>query len=446
MPEEKTIGEMLKEEGLIKEEEEKEEIKPEPRQLDINKVMVELEKIRAVVDTLKAVKFEADERIKELAEAIGEVRSLFFQRDANIKEMQTKLEKLEETIKEIKPTKIEKSIKETEKEIDELAAKVEKIENISKDLNQRTSKTEKILEGIRSIENIQKLDEEIAEKLNKIEELKTSVERDAAKSERFYLESEKRVKEFKDVKEKLEKLDGLTKELVRNLDEIRIKLDSYVTKEDVSKLINEELKLGKRKEKLEEKEKKKEEIVTLLKNMKEQYKRGLISEDAYKEIVEKNESILENIEKELSKFKTEEVPQNLGEWLDYIERKIEELDINLSSNRKQIEHLSKKIKELSKENVHHFIPTHTTDTSILIDEVDEITNLLSDLEDQYRKGMISERTYREVKEKNLAKIKKIKSILNQEESDTEHREIEKKLNALKEKLEKMKRYYPLVIE
>jgi len=346
LPEEKTIGEMLKEEGLIKEEEEKEEIKPEPRQLDINKVMVELEKIRAVVDTLKAVKFEADERIKELAEAIGEVRSLFFQRDANIKEMQTKLEKLEETIKEIKPTKIEKSIKETEKEIDELAAKVEKIENISKDLNQRTSKTEKILEGIRSIENIQKLDEEIAEKLNKIEELKTSVERDAAKSERFYLESEKRVKEFKDVKEKLEKLDGLTKELVRNLDEIRIKLDSYVTKEDVSKLINEELKLGKRKEKLEEKEKKKEEIVTLLKNMKEQYKRGLISEDAYKEIVEKNESILENIEKELSKFKTEEVPQNLGEWLDYIERKIEELDINLSSNRKQIEHLSKKIKEL----------------------------------------------------------------------------------------------------
>jgi uncharacterized protein YutE (UPF0331/DUF86 family) len=73
MAKEKPVGEILKEEGIIKEEIEE---KPVKEEIDVRNVLVEVEKLKAIVDTLKAVKFEADERIKELAESVGEVRSL----------------------------------------------------------------------------------------------------------------------------------------------------------------------------------------------------------------------------------------------------------------------------------------------------------------------------------------------------------------------------------
>jgi len=412
LPEEKPVGEILKEEGIIKEEREVEE-KPTEEKVDIHNVLVEVEKLRAVIDTLKTVKLDTDQRIRELAEAIGEIRSLFFQRDAGIKEMETKLEKIEEVVKDIKPEKIRKQLEERDKELNVVNAKLEKLEEMSKDLSQRLVKIEKILEGIKSMENLKEMVDEIEEKVRKIEELKFSVERDTAKAERFYLESEKRLGEVREIREKLSKIEELTKELVRSVDENRIKLDAAVTKQDLEKAIEEKLRIGKRKEeKIAEKEEKKKEIVSLIKSIEEQHNKGLISDAAYSEIVEKNRAILEKIENDIKKLKSEEEPKDVGEMLDLLQEKIEELTTMIATLEKRIAALEEKKEKVKTEKIEKEVVKRVSPRAIyLTKRLKEAEELLAVIEDQYRKGMISEKTYNEVKKRNLEQIEKIKKEL-----------------------------------
>ena len=400
MPKEKPVGEILKEEGIIKEEVEEKSVKEE---IDVRNVLVEVEKLRAVVDTLKTVKFEADERIKELAEAIGEIRSLFFQRDAGIKEMETKLEKLDETVKDIKPERITKQLEEKDKEFDATNAKLEKLEELAKDLGQRLAKVEKILESIKSVENLKELVDAVQEKLSKMEELKSSVERDAAKTERFYLEGEKRLGEVREMGEKLSKLEELTKELVRSVDESRIKLDAAVTKEDLEKAIEEKLRLGgKKEEKLAEKEETKKEIESLLKSIEDQYNKGLISDAAYNEVVEKNKAMLEKLEKDIERLKSEEQPKDIGELLESIQEKVEELETRTTA----AERITAS-KQVAEPEAKPEVEKPSPKVIALQERLKEAEELLATIEDQYRKGMISEKTYEEVKNKNLEQIAKI---------------------------------------
>lgn len=418
MVKEKPVGEILKEEGIIKEEVEVGE-KPTKEEVDVRNILVEVEKLRAVVDTLKTIKFEADERIKELAESVGEVRSLYFQRDASIKEMEAKIEKIEEDVKDIRPERIKKLLEEKEKQLEEIGVKVEKFSEASKDLNQRLTRAEKILEGIKSIENLKSLLNAIEEKAKKVDELKSSVEKDAARTERFYLESERRLSELNEIREKVVKVEELTKELVRSVDENRIRLEACVTKEDLKKAVEEELKIGaKKEEKLAEIEEKKKEITSLLSSIEEQHKKGMISESSYKEVVEKNKALLEKLEREVERLKSEEEPKDVGEFLELMREKLEESLASISLNEKKIAALEEEVKKLAERKVEVKVVQKPAfkRTSMLKERLKEIEDLLTSIEEQYRSGIISEKTYQEVKEKNMKEVERISKEIEKLES------------------------------
>ena len=246
---ERAVGDILRDEGIIKDDEERyREDSGQGEKISITRVLMEVEKLREVVNTLKTIKFEADERIKELAESIGEIRSLFFQRDSTIKETEKQVEELVDIVKEFKPEKFKKMIELRDQDVGKLSANIEKITTFCEDLGKRTTKSEKILEKVRSIENIEDLNKEMNDTFEKIKELKWAVERDSAKSERFFLESEKRVKEIQSMQAKVEQTEELTKEMLKDFDSTKIKMDDFITKEDFSKSLAEQLKMGIKKE------------------------------------------------------------------------------------------------------------------------------------------------------------------------------------------------------
>ena len=119
----KTVGEILKEQGITgerKEDGKKEEKKEEEKKISfigeirIKKLVMDLEKLRAEVDGLKEVKFSSDERIKELAENLGEIRSLLFQKDSIVKELEAKLKVIDDSVSDVEPRKISKQFQKEE--------------------------------------------------------------------------------------------------------------------------------------------------------------------------------------------------------------------------------------------------------------------------------------------------------------------------------------------
>jgi hypothetical protein len=112
---EKTVGEILQEQGVIspvreeKKEQQKEDIEEKKisflGEIKIKQLVMDLEKIKAEVEGLREVKFSSDERIKELSESIGEIRSMLFQKDSLVKELETKIKLLEDSVNDIEPKK-----------------------------------------------------------------------------------------------------------------------------------------------------------------------------------------------------------------------------------------------------------------------------------------------------------------------------------------------------
>ncbi|MCX6742490.1 MAG: hypothetical protein NTX24_04960 [Candidatus Pacearchaeota archaeon] len=436
---ERAVGDILRDEGIIKDDEERYREDPgQGEKISITRVLMEVEKLREVVNTLKTIKFEADERIKELAESIGEIRSLFFQRDSTIKETEKQVEELVDVVKEFKPEKFKKMIELRDQDVGKLNANIEKITTFCEDLGKRTTKSEKILEKVRSIENIEDLNKEVNDTFEKIKELKWAVERDSAKSERFFLESEKRVKEIQSMQAKVEQTEELTKEMLKDFDSTKIKMDDFITKEDFSKSLAEQLKMGiKKEERVAEKTKKKEEIEILIKNLDDQFNKKMISEGAYREITEKNAIILKNIDKEIENIGTEKEMNSINDWSKYIESAVDGLKMNTDINKKKIEQLEAEMQNSSKpergKTRDESEKESLSEPNPFDQEIKEIKELLNTIEQQHKRGIISEKTYNEVRKRNLEKIERLG------ESHRIHRRRNIKIKKLKRNLRKTNR-------
>ena len=326
----KTVEEILKEEGVIKPrpQEDKEKIKVE-EEIDLRKIVMSIEKLQTQLETFKDTREQNDEKIRELTEKIGEIRSMFFQRESLIKETETKVKMLDDIVSDINPQKYMKELEKSKQELLEAQAKVEKVEVAERDIASSLSTLRQTMQNIKSVENLEKMLDEVKENVTKSRGLKDDIDRMAAKSERFYLEMEGRIKEFIEIKAKADKIDDLTKELARSLDSINIRLTGFVTKSDIEDLKkNVNSIISSNKDYIESKlkelgsfldlpseeiatranqlKKRRVEVSNLLMSIEGQYKKAFISQKTYDEVKQKNENILRQVEEELSQLESGE--------------------------------------------------------------------------------------------------------------------------------------------
>ncbi len=283
----------------------------------------------------------------------------------------------------------------------EEGAKIEKLERMSEDIARQMKGMQKILENVKSMENLVSVSREIEEKLSRIEDLKAGTERDAEKSEKTYLEMERRMQELIQVRESVRKLDELTRELVKSVDEEKIKIAGLVGKEDLQKALDAALKPPNVGKTQEDKANEKREIESLLKNLETQYKKGLISKESFEEVSEKNKVLAQKMDAEIKDYDASKNPQTLAEWMQSVENELNSVEMKLSiaetgNGMRQNIRQAKEIK---------------TDSPGFpkMAEMNDIRSLLSELEDQYREGQITESAYEEMAERNRKKLEKIEA-------------------------------------
>ncbi|MHA1866309.1 MAG: hypothetical protein ACTSWZ_07375 [Candidatus Heimdallarchaeaceae archaeon] len=417
---EKTVGEILKEQGVIREKEEKkpeekkEEEIPEGKisflgEIRIKKLVMDLEKLKAEVEGLREVKFSTDERIKELAENIGEIRSMSFQKDSLVKELQAKIRLLEDSISDIEPKKISKRFQKQEEKFAQFEAETEKVKSMYKDVLKRVEEAQKILEGIKSVENLREKVRQMEDMLSKSIETKAEIDRLAGKTEKLYTEIDDKIKEFSKLKSELEKVDDLTKELTKSIDEINIKLKGFAKKEDIEtfkKTINDLVISNKEKiekrlkeiedainipeeeitSRIEELEKKREGILNLISSLEEQYRKGSIKKETFEEVREKNETLLKKINDDIKRLEAQKglsikslpnIISELEEGLKILEEKTTNLEEGLESAKNlevrtsvlenSIEEIKESLKQVSPEKMARMVNAIEIQTEIVND-------------------------------------------------------------------------------
>ena len=282
---------------------------------DLKNLMIEVEKLKTLVESIKEIRSGTEEKIQRLTESVGEIRSMSFQKEAEVGEMEAKLDKLNEMVGELKPEKIATELGKRDKEIGTHEVRLEKMEIKTEDVLKRTKEIQKILENIGNLENIVNVSKNVTEKTVKIDKSMKDIERLTDKAEKLYVELSKKLEEFTIYKSKQESMEELVQELVKTVDQINIKFDDYAKSEDVTALkeslaaIDKEFQQSKKQvsvvkalpPELQTLQKQKEEIQMLLSSVEEEYKNRGIPESEYMKIKETNLKKLEDVNKKIKK-------------------------------------------------------------------------------------------------------------------------------------------------
>lgn len=343
--------------------EEKEEEKSET-------TSIEIEKLKVLIETVREANKALEESLRNLSESIGELRSMVFQTEGSTKEMGLKLEKIEDEISQVKPKEIEKKFNELNSKIEKQQLAIEKLEVMSKDLGKKINEIHKMLKSIGGIENLINVNEEIQKKIKEIKEVFNYIERLALKTEKVFVDLSKSLNEFIVYKTRQESLEELSKDILKSIDEINVKLDGFSTKKDLEMIKGDLLVLQKQVEEInsalgairtripepiEQLKKEKESIEFFLSSLEEQLKDGRISLGEYEKIRKNNLERIKEIEDELRE-KWEKIIEAIskGEEIKFEERekregereeKEEEVVKNEKNLREEMVDVLKRIKE-----------------------------------------------------------------------------------------------------
>lgn len=223
----------------IEEEEYPEEVtgekisKPETSLPDL---ILRIEKIDGKLEILTKFRDEMSERATQLAEEIGELRSMILERERSFDKMKSEFEKVQESVSELEPIKIRKEMERREGEILEVSAKLEKIENMVKQLEEENKKFKDLFNKIKSFENLVDMYYDVSRRVSQVKDVKNYVDRVASKVENIFSELNDKLGELENQKDRIEKLDELTVEMTKMLDEMSAKLTHFVKDKDLKDL------------------------------------------------------------------------------------------------------------------------------------------------------------------------------------------------------------------
>ncbi len=220
----------------VEEYEEDDEIKEEkPKGLEVSmeNLLLKTEKLDTKLDIIDRFRGDTNERIIVLAEEIGELRSMIMETDRSFSQIETNFETMKDTVGDVEPLKIRKEFEKREQELTETKVKLEKLENMIKALEQEAKSFRETMEKIKSFENLVEVSKKIDKKISKIEDTKKYADKTAAKVESIFGEMSERLSDIEKERAKITKLDELTIEMAKMLDEVSSRLDKFQEKKDL---------------------------------------------------------------------------------------------------------------------------------------------------------------------------------------------------------------------
>jgi len=335
----KTVGEILKEEGIIKENEEKAE-PPKKEEVREAEIILKIEKLAGKVELQKDMINKFNDRFSSISETVGDLRRMIIDKEKFFDKLSADFEKLKSEVEDVEPQKIAKNFKKFAVNFEKTNAELEKINFKIKTLSNAFKKAEEKLSKIKEPEVIAKLIENASKIESNVKESRNYVDRLAGKIEALFSEFTSSLNEIKKEKEIIYKDDELIKEVVKDLDKINVKLENEYTKKnefedfanrlkrDVDNFLKEKFEMVNfEKKSLEELENEKDKIKELLDKVEKEYHKGSLSKSSYQELVKTNKKRLSQIEAILKKF----TGDLLYAELKNVEKRVEKISLQLKS-------------------------------------------------------------------------------------------------------------------
>jgi len=334
------------------------------------KLDAEIDKMKAQLEAVKEGRKIDDDKIQRVVEGLAEVRTMVYGREASTKEQEIKMEKMIDLLSKLEPEKLLLEIGRRDKEMSNQALRVNKLEETSKEFGEMLKRIEMLLRNIGSLEHVIKIGTEASEKLMDMQNMQRSVQKMSDKIQGMYAELSKRMEEFMLYRAKQDRVDDMLNDVLKNLDELNTKAAYFVTRDDLDSFRSSvQATIASAASYApttasDERESQKEEIQMLLKTLEDEFRSKSISKGEYEKMRNANLA------------------------------KLRELDIKTAPKATPAIKEPAPAKPMKVEKKE---PVFTKDQKNRNDM------LLKDLEDTFRKGMISKEAYDKTRKMILGK-------------------------------------------
>jgi chromosome segregation ATPase len=358
------------------------EKKPE-RKEEIPEVLLKVERMDARVSAVEEYKKILDEKISRISEEIGELRSTFLALDKRFSSIEINAERVLKAVSEVKPEAIKGNFEKVDKEILETNARIERLNAMLESLKKEWSELKSAFDKIKNLENVLDVARKIEEKIAKVEEVSRYADRTAAKVEVVFSELSGKLGEIERQKGKIGKLDELTKEMVKMLDEISLRLPKFAEKGEIERA-------------LEEVEKKIQVSPKEFNEIKNAIKEGSLEISEMRKILEGYENKLKIFDERVGKIENvansleSRIDSKIGDKLNAFESKIngisEEVrsfDSKFASMLNNMEILNKKVEDVSSleiSEIKNKLGENESKLKIFDERVGKIENAVNNLE------------------------------------------------------------------
>jgi chromosome segregation ATPase len=436
-------------------------VKYKPKR-DDEKLILELEKLKGKMEIFESFRPQINERISGLSEEIGDLRRMILDAEQNQTELITGFENVKALVEGTEPEKMLKRVEELAGRLELIGARAEKNEKLFSSINEEVKRNRELMSKVKGLENLVDLSKRIEEKAGKIKSSEVYTERLAAKVENIFSDLSEKLLEMKEKLATVDKLDTLSKDLLKEIDKVNLKFDEQVVSkndlenlkssvenklksiqsgipDEIEKKIEEFASSLKSVEKnivankmtienidkkvegivqqtksLEELESEREKIITLLERAERDYKAGTLSMKTYQDVTKANrnrlkiiESVLERVSREAFYRKLKMMEERLGKILDSMEgfSKKETLDELISS----ISRLSERVDGL--ENIKESFTPIKESNNILSDRISTMEERLNTIKERKRELA----SYESKLDDFGRKLKMIESLLHKQE-------------------------------
>jgi hypothetical protein len=265
------------------------------------KFEAEMDKMKALIETIRETRRIDDEKIQRVVEGLAEVRMMVYGREASVKEQEIRVEKVMDVVGKLEPEKIIMEIGRRDKELSNQSLRTSKLEETSKEFGDMLRRIESLLRNIGSLEHVLKISNEASEKLMAMQNMERSNQKMLDKIQGIYAELSKRMEEFMLYRAKQDRVDDMMNDVLKNLDELNTKSAYFITRDDLESFrasIQSSIAAAPASSSgaLEETASQKEEIGMLLKTLEEEFKSRTISKEEYEKMKKANLTKLKAID------------------------------------------------------------------------------------------------------------------------------------------------------
>lgn len=197
---------------------------------------IKIELLKEEINALKEMNSATNERISHLNETIGEIKEMSLNTERDSKTLSLKAEQALTIIKETEPEKISAKLEKFDQKIEkqqELLNQFKEMLNATQAKQKEISEKMSIIKGAESLLN---LNTEVREELMNIKKIQAKTERDADRVESIYINYQKEFSELSDIKNKEDSIEKLQKDMVREIDDNKIKMQALAEKKSIEAL------------------------------------------------------------------------------------------------------------------------------------------------------------------------------------------------------------------